>query len=46
VHPGAIEVVNGVDDDCDGVIDDPDRCNERWPGRIRAIYRRPLAVSR
>lgn len=28
IHPGAPEVCNGLDDDCDGRIDELDRCND------------------
>jgi len=39
VNPNRPEICgNGRDDDCDGVIDDPERCGQRFPDRIRAIY--------
>lgn len=39
VHPGAAETCgNGRDDDCDGVVDDPDQCAPRFPGPLRAVY--------
>ncbi len=34
IHPEAVEVCNGLDDDCDGDIDDdgPDEDGDGWPG--------------
>lgn len=39
VYPGAPERCgNGRDDDCDGVVDDPEECRPRWGLPARAVY--------
>lgn len=38
-YPGAPEVCgNGRDDDCNGLVDDPERCTPRFAGPLRAVY--------